>query len=281
MEDNMNNKGAPSSDNTSALFVSARKKQLAQQEEERVAAEKEAARLAAEEEVRRLELEVEERRRKAQEDAMRVEQEAQERRKLAEQERLQQEKEAKMRGAQYQAPVQYGGAQNAAPVQNAQAGQSGAFTAPVVAGATAVAQPIAGQKANDALAQVKVMVQDIIQDKKKLGIAIGAIVGFIVIIILLSALGGGGASGYETAFVNNGDPEMGYFNLYDDGTADGVSILGDEFEGTWAGGGGALAIYVNDIEFAIYNVIDDYTYEDALTGAYYYYYPAIDTTASE
>jgi len=61
--------GAPSSDTTSALFVSARKKQLEQQETERRAKEKEDQRLAAEAEVRRLEAEVEERRRKAEEDA--------------------------------------------------------------------------------------------------------------------------------------------------------------------------------------------------------------------
>ncbi len=266
MEDNKNNKGAPSTDNTSALFVSARKKQLAQQEEERLAAEKEAARLAAEEEVRRLELEVEERRRKAQEDAMRVEEEAQERRKLAEQERLQQEKDAKARAAQYPAPTAY----NAPAVQNAPMQAPAMQSASATGGAASAKSSV-----NDIVQKVTALAQDIIQDKKKLGIAIGAAVGLLVLIILLSALGGGGAPSYETGFVNAGEPELGYFNLYDDGTADGVSIMGDEFEGTWVGGGGALAIYVNDIEFAIYNVIDDYTYEDALTGAYYYYYPSI------
>lgn len=68
--------GAPSSDTTSALFVSARKKQLEQQEEERIAREKEEKRMAAEIEVRRLEKEVEERRKRAEEEAVRVEEEA-------------------------------------------------------------------------------------------------------------------------------------------------------------------------------------------------------------
>jgi hypothetical protein len=68
--------GAPSSDTTSALFVSARKKQLEQQEAERRAKEKEDQRLAAEAEVRRLEDEVEERRRKAEEDKVHAEEEA-------------------------------------------------------------------------------------------------------------------------------------------------------------------------------------------------------------
>lgn len=70
------NGGAPSSDTTSALFVSARKKQLEQQEAERRAKEKEEQRLAAEAEVRRLEREVEERRRKAEEDARQAEEDA-------------------------------------------------------------------------------------------------------------------------------------------------------------------------------------------------------------
>jgi hypothetical protein len=75
-QDKKTTSGAPSSDTTSALFVSARKKQLEQQEVERRAKEKEDQRLAAEAEVRRLEHEVEERRRKAEEDKIRAEEEA-------------------------------------------------------------------------------------------------------------------------------------------------------------------------------------------------------------
>ena len=66
------NPGAASGDDTSALFVSARKKQLAEQEVQRKAAEEEAKRKAAEEEVRRLEAEVAERKRQAEEEAKRV-----------------------------------------------------------------------------------------------------------------------------------------------------------------------------------------------------------------
>ncbi len=47
-QDNKNTTGAPSNDTTSALFVSARKKQLEQQEADRRAREKEEQRLAAE-----------------------------------------------------------------------------------------------------------------------------------------------------------------------------------------------------------------------------------------
>jgi len=82
-QDNKNASGAPSTDTTSALFVSARKKQLEQQETERRAKEKEEQRLAAEAEVRRLEAEVEARRRKAEEDARRVEAEAAEKMRQA------------------------------------------------------------------------------------------------------------------------------------------------------------------------------------------------------
>jgi hypothetical protein len=73
--ENKTTSGAPSSDTTSALFVSARKKQIEQQETERLAKEKEEKRLAAEAEVRRLEQEVADRKRKAEEDAKAAEEE--------------------------------------------------------------------------------------------------------------------------------------------------------------------------------------------------------------
>jgi len=75
-QDNRPTPGAPSDDTTSALFVSARKKQLEQQELERRAKEKEEQRLAAEAEVQRLEREVEERRRRAEWEAQNADQEA-------------------------------------------------------------------------------------------------------------------------------------------------------------------------------------------------------------
>jgi hypothetical protein len=74
--DNKKGTGASSDDTTSALFVSARKKQLEQQEADRRAKEKEDQRLAAEAEVRRLEREVEERRQKAEADKKAAEEEA-------------------------------------------------------------------------------------------------------------------------------------------------------------------------------------------------------------
>jgi hypothetical protein len=75
-QDNENDSGAHSTDATSALFVSARKKQIEQQEAERREKEREEARLAAEAEVRRLEEEVEERRRKTEEEKKLAEEEA-------------------------------------------------------------------------------------------------------------------------------------------------------------------------------------------------------------
>lgn len=75
-QDTRNKNGAPSSDTTSALFVSARKKQLEQQEAERRAKEKEEQRLAAEAEVQRLEQEVLERKRKAEDESRQVTEEA-------------------------------------------------------------------------------------------------------------------------------------------------------------------------------------------------------------
>ncbi|MDR1589325.1 MAG: hypothetical protein LBS51_03950 [Oscillospiraceae bacterium] len=92
-QDNKNSSGAPSSDTTSALFVSARKKQLEQQETERRAKEKEEQRIAAEAEVRRLEQEVEERKR-------RVEEEAAEQKRQAEEETRRIAEEARAKNAE-------------------------------------------------------------------------------------------------------------------------------------------------------------------------------------
>lgn len=76
--------GAPQSDETSALFVTARKKQLADQEAQRKAAEEEQKRLAAEAEVRRLEAEVAARKQQAEAEQRRLEQETEARRRQAE-----------------------------------------------------------------------------------------------------------------------------------------------------------------------------------------------------
>ena len=99
-QDNKTPTTAPSDDTTSALFVSARKKQLQQQESDRIAKEKEAERLAAEAEVRRLEAEVEERRRRAEEDARRTEAEAEQRRRQADEDARRVEAEAEQRRRQ-------------------------------------------------------------------------------------------------------------------------------------------------------------------------------------
>ena len=99
-QDNKNTSGAPSDDTTSALFVSARKKQLQQQEAERKAKEQEDQRLAAEAEVRRLEAEVEARRYRAQEEARRVEAENAEKKRQAEAEAWRIAEEARARNAQ-------------------------------------------------------------------------------------------------------------------------------------------------------------------------------------
>lgn len=71
-QENKKNNVAPSTDTTSALFVSARKRQIEEQEAQRLAREKEDERRRAEDEVRRLEAEVAERKRRAEEEALRV-----------------------------------------------------------------------------------------------------------------------------------------------------------------------------------------------------------------
>jgi len=115
-QDNKTPTGASSSDTTSALFVSARKKQLEQQETERRAKEKEDQRLAAEAEVSRLEREVEERRRKAEEDARMAEAEAEQKRRQADEEacRIAEEARAK-RDMAAQDPDSFLGAQQQTP----------------------------------------------------------------------------------------------------------------------------------------------------------------------
>ena len=77
MSDEEKKMGAPAEDETAALFVTARKKQLAEQEIQRKADEEKAKRDAAEAEVRRLEEEIEARKLKAQEEERRLQEEAQ------------------------------------------------------------------------------------------------------------------------------------------------------------------------------------------------------------
>ncbi len=91
MSDEKRNQGTPG-DETSALFVTARKKQLEEQEVQRKAAEEEAKRRAAEEEVRRLEAQVAQRKRDAEEESRRIAQEAEERRRKAQEDAVQEER---------------------------------------------------------------------------------------------------------------------------------------------------------------------------------------------
>ncbi|MDR1728463.1 MAG: hypothetical protein LBT74_11175 [Acidobacteriota bacterium] len=156
--------GAPSSDGTSALFVSARKKQLAQQEAERAAREKEEQRLAAEAEVRRLEAEVVERKRRAEEEALRVEADNAEKRRLA-------EAEAKRIAAEANA-LKAQAAANPNAVLGTPPPQAPAFAAPVQPAAAAPAKPL----------NMKLII----------GAAAGALVVLILAIVLISSIGGGG-----------------------------------------------------------------------------------------
>ena len=154
--------GAPSDDTTSALFVSARKKQLEQQEADRRAKEKEEQRLAAEAEVQRLEREVEERRRKAEEE-----------KKLAEEEaiRIAEEAQAKKAMAETNPNMVLGTLQiPAKPAQKAQRPPN------------AVTSPAVGE-----------FITRLLNNKKMLAIIGGAAAAVIVlVIVLVTSLGGGG-----------------------------------------------------------------------------------------
>ena len=158
--------GAPSDDTTSALFVSARKKQLEQQETDRRAKEKENQRLAAEAEVQRLELEVEERRRKAQEDKMIAEAEAV---------RIAHEAQAKKAMAQTNPNAVLGSQQYAAnPAQKAPK----AHGMPNATAPSATGTPAPGLLKNKKMLMI-------------IGGAAAVVVIAVVLIIVLSSSGGG------------------------------------------------------------------------------------------
>ncbi len=200
MSDNFNNRGAPSSDETSALFVSARKKQLAEQEQQRIAAEQEAARIAAEAEVRRLEAEVEERKRKAQEDAIKIQKEEEERRRMAEVEKAR--IDAEIRSASTSSQMRQ------------------PYSSQVARGST-----ITANKGFN----ISELINSIISDKKKLMIVGIAAAAIIVVIVLAIVFIGGGS---EARFTHSFDDEV-YIILNEDGTTSGVSPEYLEFEGTW------------------------------------------------
>jgi len=175
-QDNKAPGGAPSDDTTSALFVSARKKQLEQQEQERRAKEKEDERLAAEAEVRRLEAEVEERRRKAEEDARRAEAEAEQRKRQADEEarRIAEEARAKKEKA----------AEDPDSVLGAQP-QKKEIKLPKI---TLPQMPKSFDK-DPGISAEPIIKQPI--NKKMLFIGGGAVAAIALIVILVFALGGG------------------------------------------------------------------------------------------
>ncbi len=225
-DQNQNNQGAPSSDNTSALFVSARKKQLAEQEEQRVAAEKEAARKAAEDEVRRLEEEVEERKKKAQEDAVRIQQEEAEQRKQAE-----------ITKAKIAADAKAGVVGNQFGTATVAKGTTATVTAPV---APSGPSPL----------------DRILADKKLLAIIGGAVGGVIIFIIVLSLIFGGSGP----RFVHNLDDTY-YIVLNDDGSASGYAPTDTSFSGTWVTDG--VDILVESDDYTAYlGIIDENTIYD-------------------
>ena len=198
-QDNNTPDGAPPDDITSALFVSARKKQLEQQEAERIAREKEEQRLAAEAEVQRLELEVEERRRRvaeearlADEEARRIEEEARAGRAMADEEARRVAEEAQAEnvmiagspGALPGGAWQSGAAQGAPPGTYAPPGTFAATGAAGPGNAAAQGAPAGLLKNKKALAIIG-------------GIAVLIIALVVVLIVVLS--GGPNSGGYEPA----------------------------------------------------------------------------------
>ncbi len=224
MNDNLNNNGAPSSDETSALFVSARKKQLAEQEQQRIAAEKEAARIAAEAEVRRLEAEVEERKRRAQEDAIKIQQEEEERRRMADVEK----------------------ARINAEIRSAGQRQPGA---PNVARGSTISD-----KKNFNISE---LINSIVSDKKKLIIVCACAAAIILAIILAIVFG---ATGSEARFSHSFDDEV-YIVLNEDGTTYGVSPEYLEFEGTWTSDGSYVYVQSDNYNITL-TVLSDTIVED-------------------
>jgi hypothetical protein len=195
-QDNKNTTGAPSNDTTSALFVSARKKQLEQQEAERRVKEKEEQRLAAEAEVKRLEREVEERRRKAEMDAKQADEEA---RRIAEQSR------AKIAGA----------AANPDAVLGSQPAKTQVVTLPNIK-PSGIAAPSAVPSAAPFGGGVAVAIKSL--NMKQIAI-IG--VAVIIVVILIAALGGRGG----------GDDLDGRGDYIGSDVADGPGIGSDVADG--------------------------------------------------
>jgi hypothetical protein len=175
--DNKNTSGAPSSDTTSALFVSARKKQIEQQETERIAKEKEEKRLAAEAEVRRLEAEVADRKRKAEEDAAAAEAEA---RRVAE------ESKAKIAAAASN-PNAVLGAQKSGGFTSSPASSGFTPSASAPKPASPAATPSGGNAGGSFIDKLKT-------NRQLQLICGGALAGVIVIVVVLAIVLGGGSA---------------------------------------------------------------------------------------
>ncbi|MEA4924240.1 MAG: hypothetical protein VB084_02925 [Syntrophomonadaceae bacterium] len=199
-EDKKSNPGAPATDTTSALFVSARKKQLQQQEEEQRAREKEEKRLEAEAEVRRLEQEVEDRKRKVEEEARKAEEEA---RRIAEEARARKaEAEANPDAILGKAPEAQpaGKGFNMPKIGVGKPSRDKAAPSPAPGRETAPkAQPAAGSAAKDGLA-AKV-------DKKMIPLIGGAAAVVVIAIIAIVMLTGSG--GLPSGFKEYANSEAG------------------------------------------------------------------------
>jgi hypothetical protein len=205
--ENKTTSGAPSSDTTSALFVSARKKQIEQQETERIAKEKEEKRLAAEAEVRRLEAEVADRKRKAEEDAKAAEEEAK---------RIAEESKAKIAAAAAEAAAEAKAAAAATPsapkpaptpAKPAPATPKPAAAATSTAASTTPAA-VSTSAADATPAPAGSPIAGLLQDKKMLMILGGAVVAVIVIIVIIAVIIGSLAGGDDLTIDEYGN----YYN---------------------------------------------------------------------
>lgn len=268
-QDKKNQSAAPSSDTTSALFVSARKKQLEQQEAERRAKEKEEQRLAAEAEVRRLEQEVAERKRQTQEEARRLEQEvAEHKRKMQEEARTAEEEAHRIaeesRAKRAAAAANPDAVLGVAPekpqgvklpgIKMPGGGQSAAAAPTPAPKAPSIPKPAVGTGAVAAKLPMN----------KKTLIVIGSAVAavLIVVVVLIAFMGRNDNSGYDYGMENVGayaDVEPGAIIELEDmgGAPAGMKRFYDEdmglafnYPGTWeaelyvAGGSNAQFNYV-------------------------------------
>jgi hypothetical protein len=275
--------GAPASDTTSALFVSARKKQLEQQEAERRAKEKEEQRLAAEEEARRLEREVEERRRRAEEESRRVEAEAAEKRRQAEEEtrRMEAEVAAKKRQAEEEAKrIEIESRRRADEARFKKTEQpSDTYAATSVQTKTTAPfappsdpAPSKAPRAPKASGTVPGPFAN-----KKLLIIGGALVAVIALAVILIVSLGGDKTPYLTksginvrgSFYDSDFSEICLF-LYDDGTADFLYGDGTMVGGTYKISGETVTVTLDD-DVRIYEVIDADTLHDQFDVPYLRY----------